>query len=730
MLRLALFLAACASPAEIKVEVATFGALESAAHVLAKGGRSEEFREVVALMSALGYAQDGAQKLSGACEKELGAVKTRAKELPEALARLEQAAGELCLLLAHLSGEEQGLVARAVLRIDDTRAEARRALGHEQVAGGWVRPADRELLARRTRILDVLQQAHGYECEITTEASTHDLLVAMHGGPGSVARWNGIAVHTPWSPERSARVLAETLRACAVSAYLVDGEQGLPPESWFARPRSVWVLTDSKKEYDTALAKALENQWIDSETFEQSKSLVGFIDRRGNGLSYAPSEAENEAALLCWLAPLADGPMSALKAGHLSYVCQAYLGTPLPGFAWRVDPHEREQTFIKPSAEELKEREKRLAVAKAGLPGARSWMSWLARRRADPPYARCWVDFFGKLSGEELLKATSMAEYLQERGELRPLLDSLRETISSKAYETCLRTLGETAPALELGWRDWVVRDEPCLCARLGKQAAPPAAGSPAEDLRAALSQLRQKVLPAALKSAPLELDPTLGAGCSAHAAYLELNRAQLARWPEVHSEYPDKPGYSSPGAWAGAHSLVGSATLDARATLDAWLATFYHRVPLLDPGLLRIGFGASQTLLVVDVNSLRQPPEASWAVVWPPDEMQKVPLKAQEELPNPVPQAEAGSLGYPVTLQVGLPEPGDPPLAVELHLFEGDQPVECWFSSPEKPLNPRLVPPRSFALFPKQPLKAGTRYLATAEWTGTPRKKSWFFRT
>src|SRR6478736_6638514 len=75
---------------------------------------------------------------------------------------------------------------------------------------------------------------------------------------------------------------------------------------------------------------------------------------------------------------------------------------------------------------------------------------------------------------------------------------------------------------------------------------------------------------------------------------------------------------------------------------------------------------------------------------------MQKVPLKAQEKLPNPVPQAKAESLSYPVTLQVGLPEPGDPPLAVELHLFEGDQPVDCWFSSPEKPLNPRLVPPRS----------------------------------
>ncbi len=718
--------------AEIKVETSTFNSLESAAHSLAKGGRAEEFREVVALMGALGYAKDGAAKLTTACEKELAAAKTKAKELPDVVAKLEQAGNELAALLPALKGEEAERVARTVLRLDDTHEEAHRALGQQSTPDGWLRPEEQALLPRRTRILDVLQRAHSYEAEITTETSTHDLLVAMHGGPGSVARWGGIAIHTPWSPERSARVLAEVLRACAVSAFLVDGEQGLPAESWFARPRSVWVLTDSKKEYDQALAKALENQWIDQQTFDQSKSLVGFLDRRGNGVSYAPSEAENEAAILCWLSPIQDGPMSALKAGHLSFVCQAYLGTPLPGFSWRTDPHDWGQTYIKPTADEQKERDKRLEVAKAGLPGARSWMSWMVRRHEDPPFARCVVDFFGKLSGEELLKCTSMVEYWQERGELRPLISQLMETITAKAYPTYLRALGENEQSLESNWRGWVVREEPSLCAKLGKQsaAAGAGAGGPGEELRTALNALRAKVMPAALKIAPVELDTTLAAGCRAHADYLALNPAQALHWPEVHSEYPDKPGFGSAGAWAGAHALVGDAKLGARPTLEQWMATFYHRVPLLDPGLLRVGCGANKDFLVFDVYSLRRPADASWAVVWPHEEMQKVPLTAAEELPSPVPQAQPGTLGYPITLQVGLPEPGDPPLAVELKLLEGDKPVECWFSSPEKPLNPRLVPPRCFALFPRQPLKAGTRYQVSAEWTGTQRKKSWFFRT
>ena len=405
------------SPAELKVELSTFNALESAAHTLAKGGRAEEFREVVALMGALGYAKDGAAKLTTACEKELTAAKAKAKELPDAVAKMEQAANELAALLPALKGEEQERVARTILRLDDTHDEAHVALAQEKTPDGWLRPEEKALLPRRTRILDVIQRAHQYEAEITTEASTNDLLVAMHGGPGSVARWEGIAIHAPWTPERTARVLAEVLRACAVSAFLIDGEQGLPAASWFSRPRSVWVLTDSKKEYDQALTKALEHEWIDQQTFEQSKSLVGFLDRRGNGVSYAPTEAENEAAILCWLSPIQDGPMSALKAGHLSYVCQAYLGTPLPGFSWRTDPHDWGQTYIKPTPDEQKERDKRLEVAKAGLPGARSWMSWMVRRHEDPPFARCVVDFFGKLSGEELLKCTSLVEYWQERGE-------------------------------------------------------------------------------------------------------------------------------------------------------------------------------------------------------------------------------------------------------------------------------------------------------------------------
>jgi hypothetical protein len=66
----------------------------------------------------------------------------------------------------------------------------------------------------------------------------------------------------------------------------------------------------------------------------------------------------------------------------------------------------------------------------------------------------------------------------------------------------------------------------------------------------------------------------------------------------------------------------------------------------------------------------------------------------------------------------------------VVLKLYLGDKPVDCWFTSPENPLNRELVPERSYGLLPKQPLKAAQRYTVAAEWTGSTRKKVWSFRT
>jgi hypothetical protein len=109
---------------------------------------------------------------------------------------------------------------------------------------------------------------------------------------------------------------------------------------------------------------------------------------------------------------------------------------------------------------------------------------------------------------------------------------------------------------------------------------------------------------------------------------------------------------------------------------------------------------------------------------------MAKVPLNCVGEVPSPVPGVDPATLGYPITVQLGPDEPTDPGQGLQLTLYLGDRPVECWLTGPEKPLNPELVPVRSWAALPKQPLKAGQRYTVVAEWIGSTRKKVWSFRT
>lgn len=730
MKSLLLLLACCVGMRSLPAELPEQRGLEAAALALAKGGRAEEAREVLGTLAQLGMSPAELTKLSESCEKALSAAKTKLREVPDAESKLREAAASIGARLAGLEAKERERLARLALALDDDQTLARQALGHQREDDHWVTPLDKQLMQRRIRVLDTLSRAHSYEVEIRTEPSDHPLLLAMGAG-GSVARWNRMAVHTPWSPERSANILREALRACAVSAYLIDDERGIPEESWFPRPNATVVVAETREAYEAALKKALELEWIDSSTLEESKALSGFQDRRGNAVNLARSDAEHMATMFCWLSPIEDGANSLLKAGHLAFVCQAYLGTAMPRFTYRDDPPKNYGgTYIKPSAEEQKQQAQQLQLAEAGLSGSRSYLAHRVRCGTDPILGEMKVDFFGKLSGEKLLKANSFAEFLQEHSTLRPLLRAGLEKPPARILEAYASAIGREVAGMELAWEDWALSQSPGIAARVGKPNLPAALTKPAEELRTALQGLRTKALPAALKLPALELDSQLAPGCKAHADYLSANPGTAERWPDAHSESPDKPGYSTDGVWAAMHSVIGRTQATAAATLEQWMSSYFHRLPLLDPGLVRIGYGANKEYTVVDALSLRRPLDQPWVVVWPYEEMTKVPLSCVAEIPSPVPGVDPASLGYPITVQLGPDQPGEPNLGLELKLYLGDKLVECYFSSPEQPLNPELVPAKSYGLFPKLALKPGQRYQVVAEWKGSTRKKVWSFRT
>ena len=105
-------------------------------------------------------------------------------------------------------------------------------------------------------------------------------------------------------------------------------------------------------------------------------------------------------------------------------------------------------------------------------------------------------------------------------------------------------------------------------------------------------------------------LDADLCRGCALHAQYLIKNRGR----PELeglkaHTEDSGLPGFSEEGKRAGLASIIAFDAVDPPASVQLWMTSFYHRIPILDPGLTRIGFGAVKNengslISVMDIGS------------------------------------------------------------------------------------------------------------------------------
>jgi uncharacterized protein YkwD len=107
----------------------------------------------------------------------------------------------------------------------------------------------------------------------------------------------------------------------------------------------------------------------------------------------------------------------------------------------------------------------------------------------------------------------------------------------------------------------------------------------------------------------PVVLDADLSHGCDLHARYLVRNFGDpTTQGLGMHDEDAKKPGYSAEGQRAGKASVIASDG-SAMDSVDSWLATLYHRVPLLHPSLKRIGVGTARSpdqnwLSIIDCGS------------------------------------------------------------------------------------------------------------------------------
>ena len=151
-----------------------------------------------------------------------------------------------------------------------------------------------------------------------------------------------------------------------------------------------------------------------------------------------------------------------------------------------------------------------------------------------------------------------------------------------------------------------------------------------------------------------------------------------------------------------------------------------------------RVGFGCARGdklgwTTVLDLARGREAGPRPREVFYPVADQKGVPLNfPSNEEPNPIPENTTGRAGFPITATF----PHQSPLLQSRGSLVDDagRKVECWFSSPESPANPKYKSHQgtTVCLIPKSPLEPERTYrvtltgvMAASEW-----RKTWKFTT
>lgn len=332
------------------------------------------------------------------------------------------------------------------------------------------------------------------------------------------------------------------------------------------------------------------------------------------------------------------------------------------------------------------------------------------------------------------------------------------------------KAFGKSAAAIDDEWREWARGDSGVA---FGTGYGPPQLPErPSEVELAAVERLNQlRQFPIAYtwpeggdmrqgSLAPLsvcELDAESSFACEAHTNYVD-NHRELAQkpGPEIHEEDPAHDDFTRRGQLAGGGNIVTSnaerGAEFARDTVDLWFGTPYHRFPMLEPNIKRIGYAfkssADFSVAVLDMHSLAEPYDPATAprfILWPPPGSTGIPTNfPAPESPNPLEdqpedQKDVTKCGYPISLQlqsqlavrvadssIELYESrkgGKPPTQHFLS-EKGDgavfrawterckpEPIPIWVHTPKVPLNKKLDLRDVVFCLPKEGLEKGKQY-------------------
>ncbi|MBI5852627.1 MAG: hypothetical protein HZB39_16565 [Planctomycetes bacterium] len=339
---------------------------------------------------------------------------------------------------------------------------------------------------------------------------------------------------------------------------------------------------------------------------------------------------------------------------------------------------------------------------------------------------------------------------------LSALPDESKRPFPEVVDEVYQKVFDRPREEIEAEWRGWAAGRS--LVAEFTGYGPPLLPEKPNDDQIKGLMRLNEFRDLLDLPDCEIDLESTVA--CRDHALFL-LQNPDHWQWPEAHEEDPAKAGFTVRGMRAGLNSVIvispSGGHIDPADSLDGWIGTVYHRFPLLEPNIKRIGFAAEGAVVVLDMGSLEEAvdPESAekfkW-VQWPPDGMEGVPLSFHaNEYPDPMADTKEGKAekdperlqqeaGYPVSMQFGrgVANQLDDASMVLFRCkrrgreYERDEVVPTWLHTPKSPLLKRMENPSVVFVIPKQTLEANTTYevVATLKTPRGDQEEKWHFTT
>ena len=357
---------------------------------------------------------------------------------------------------------------------------------------------------------------------------------------------------------------------------------------------------------------------------------------------------------------------------------------------------------------------------------------------------------------------------------------------------TVQKVFGKSGEAIDAEWREWGRGDSGVA---FGTGYGPPLSPErPSKEELAALDRInsvRRQLIgftwPAGGNMTegvfvPLmecEMDAETSLGCDLHAKYI-LNHPDLAEkpGPEIHEEDPAHADFTRRGQQAGQGNIITATgergTEFARDSVDGWIGTPYHRFPMLEHNIKRLGYAylfgdktadgapSNMSVGVLDMGSLEEPYDPGLAprlVTWPPHNLTGVPTKfPSRESPNPLEdqpenEQDVTKCGYTVSLQLqneiatnlgeasialweanrGGKQPAKNMCAkgqedYTAWLARGKKEVPCYVHTPKVPLNKKRDMRDVLFLLPKEPLEPNKHYQVRTLLQISGADPLWFF--